>query len=250
MGQQLSFLESRAASTLQSAIFVPAKRPFAFGQNREGLSVRREGELQDEVIWKPQWETITVPASARLDEQSHVIALRAGGERGSIMVGKVSEAGRALGELQELIVDAQRVGTPTLTISSNKALVAFEALGRDQARKVYVAAGTLPNLPSMPVSFLSTPEAISAPSALALRDGSFVLAYTVGPLGNQHVTAQVFDSKRQPVGPELSLSPSGKDAYNAELALDGDRVVALYMVRQGNNNELWAVPLDCTPPAR
>ncbi|HEX2735915.1 MAG TPA: hypothetical protein VHM70_30150 [Polyangiaceae bacterium] len=245
LGQQASFLESRAASTLQSAVFVSAKRPFALGSTHDGLAIRREGELQDTVVWKPQWDTFSVPLVTRLDEHTNAVVLRGGGERGSILVGKIDDDARPLGELQELVVDAPRLGTPSLGITSRRVLVAVDAAARDGTRKLYLASAEAPRVPVLAEALPITDDNPTYPGAVALRDGSVLVTYTRGQVGSQSVAARLFGPKRQPLGGTIEISPKDKDAFNAELALDGDRVVILFVVRQGNNSELWATSLNC-----
>lgn len=247
LGQQASFLESRAASTLQSAVFVSAKRPFALGLNREGLAIRREGESQDTVVWKPQWDTVTVPLTARVDEHTHAIVVRGGGERGNILVGRLNDDAEPQGALQEMVVDAPKLGTPSLSVASRRVLIAVDAATRDGTRKLYLASAEAPRVPAVSEVLPINDENMTNPGAIALRDGTTFVAYTRGPVGGQSVVARLLDKKRQLLGPALEISPAGKDAFGPELALDGDKVIVFFIVRQGNNNELWASSLECIP---
>jgi hypothetical protein len=247
LGQRASFLESRAASTLQSAVFISAKRPFALGLNHDGLAIRREGELQDTVVWKPQWETVSVPLTARLEERSHAIVVRGGGERGAILVGRISDDAEPLGELQEMVVDAPRLGTPSLNVSSGRVLIAVDGATRENVRKLFLASAEAPRVPAVSEVLPINDDNPTTPSALALRDGTTLVAYARGQTGSQTVAVRLLDRRRGLLGPVLEISPAGKDAFGPELALDGDRVVVLFVVRQNNNSELWAAAVDCIP---
>jgi hypothetical protein len=248
LGQQASFLESRAASTLQSAVFVSAKVPFALGINHDGLAIRREGEQQDTVVWKPQWDTISVPLTARLDDRTHAVLFRGGGERGSLLVGRLNDDAEPQGELQEMVVDAPRLGTASLTVASRRVLIAVDAANRENTvRKLYLASAEVPRVPAVSEALPITDDNPVTPTAIALRDGTTFIAYARGQVGSQSVVARLLDKKHGVLGPLLEISPKDKDAFGPELALDGDRVIALFIVRQGNNTELWAGGFDCTP---
>jgi hypothetical protein len=246
MGQQISFYESRAASTLQSAVFVPASTPYAVGLSNGAVAVRRLDEA-DVVIWKPQWETINVPSTVRLDATTHGVALRAGGERGSILLGKLSETGEALGELQEVAPGTTRLGEPSILAAAGKVVVAFDGAPRgEQSEHIYLAVADAPKLPTNAQSVLTFEDDVSAVSGAAVQDGAFLVQYTRGAVGEQRVFGQVLDKELHPVDEPMEISPPGKDAYNGELFYDGEHVVAVYLVRNGLNHEFWATGLRCS----
>ncbi len=247
MGRELQFLESRAASTLQSAVYVPAKKPFILGQNKFGVAVRREGEA-DDVLWKPQWETINVPSTARVDADTHLVVLRAGGERGSILMAKVSEDGRAKGELQELAPGTTKLGLPTATTGRGRVVVAFEGAARatPDEQHVYLASWEGKELAGKAKAVLHFDEPVTSVGAVPLPEGAHLVQYTLGALTEQRVLAQVISKENKTLGEPITVSPKGKDAYNGELIQVGDKVVISYMVRSGSNHEFWASTLTCT----
>lgn len=246
MGQQLSFLESRAASTLQSAVYVPAKTPFAIGHNGVGVAIRREGE-GDEVLWKPQWETINVPATARLDDDTHILVIRAGGERGSILMAKMTEAGQPKGELQELAPGVSGLGLPSVAVSHERVVVSFDGSPRGEEQDhVYLASWARSELAGKAQPVLSFDEPVEAVAAAALPNGFHLVQYTLGALTKQRVLARVISADGKPVGNPVLVSPEGKDAYAGEMMQAGDDALVVYMVRSGSNHELWATRLTCT----
>ncbi len=247
MGSQLEFLESRAASTLQSAVYVPAKEPFIIGQNKYGVAVRRESE-GDDVLWKPQWATINVPSTARIDADTHLVVVRAGGERGAILMAKVSETGHAKGELQELAPGTTKLGFPTVTTGRGRVVVAFDGTDRSapDEKHIYLASWTKTELSGKAKSVLDFDEPVTAVGAVALPQGAHLIQYTLGELTEQRVLAQVVSKDNKPLGKPVLVSPHDKDAYNGELIQLGDHVLVSYMVRSGANHEFWATTLKCT----
>ncbi len=245
MGQRLEFLESRAASTLQSAIFVPARSPFAVGLSSGAVAVRLEGEA-DRVVWRPPWETISVPATARLDANTHAVVLRAGGERGSMLLGKLTEQGKPIGELREIAPGTDRLGQPTVTTSENKIAISFDAgLRGEPNRSAYLGISELPELPARAQPVLTFDDEISAVGAVALPNKHSFVQYTRGELTKQRVLGQVLDQDNQPVGDPIEIAPKGEDSYNGELYSDGSHILVTYLVRDGNNHEFWATSLKC-----
>src|SRR5690606_16573704 len=133
MGQQLEFLESRAASTLQSAVFVPAKTPYAFGLSSGGLAVRHDLQQGDLGRHKREWETINVPTIVQLGSELFGAVLRAGGERGDILQLTLDGSGNLPRKPFALDDKAYKVGLPAASVTNDEVLVAFAGSSRDNA---------------------------------------------------------------------------------------------------------------------
>ncbi len=248
MGQQLEFLESRAASTLQSAVFVPAKRPYAFGLSSGGLAVRHDLQQGDVVIHKREWETINVPTVVQLGSDLFGVILRAGGERGDLLQLTLDGSGKLENKPFALEHKAYKIGLPAAAVTDDEVLVTFAGISRDSTTKsIYVASAKAPELPQKATLVRSTKEGMESPGIVGL-DGGYLLQYTEGELGKQRVVAQILDADLRPQEDIISISPEGKDAYDGTLAKAGPHLVVAYLVRNGTNNELWATTLGCKTP--
>lgn len=244
-GGEPEFLIERAASRLQTARAVPAREPFAIGLR--GKTIAARVDKQDRDLWPSPWETLSVPEVTRLDETTHVVAVRGGGQRGSILLGKVSERGEAQGDLVALELQAARVGEPALAVGAKQVLVATDGGPDHELGQLFVGLSPREELPKSAERVAAVSAPASAPSITALPSGGFFLQWTEGPLGNQRIRGRVFDANLDARGETFTLSPSGADAHHGVSTWVGDRILTAYFVRLPNNNhELWAGVLGCT----
>jgi hypothetical protein len=245
MGQHLEFLESRTASTLQSAVFVPAKKPYAFGLSSGGLAVRHDLHEGDIVVHKPDAATINVPSIVKLGGGLYGAAYRAGGERGDIQLLALDEAGKLQVQPFTLENKSYRLGEPMATSNKGQVMVAFAGTSRDNSTKsLYLATSKTPELPKEATLIRSMKEGLQSPGAVAI-EGGYLLEYTEGDISEQRVVAQVLDESLRPTGDPVAVSPSGKDAYDGVIAIVGTHIVVAYLVRSGTSHELWATTLGC-----
>lgn len=245
MDTPLTFRPSRAASTLQSAIAIDATTPFAFGLSQNGLAIRRDTDLVDEVLWSTDWETINVPSTVRVDAQTHAVAFRAGGERGSLLVGKISEQGKPLGKLVDVPAPDERVGIPSITAGEQALLLAFSSGDARLKENLYVARSSKTELPVEPQLVLTLDSGASAPQLVELSAGGYLLQYTEGKRGEQRVVARVLQPNLQLHGSALVLSKPEQDGHQGVLYERGNDVFGFYMARVAQNHELWATHVRC-----
>lgn len=249
-GSAAEFLLERAASPLQSARTIPATPPFTLGVYHGTLSVRADKGQNAETIWNSPFETFSVPEVVRVTAKHHATATRGGGERGAVLVGTLQENGKPLGALSKVASAAERVGEPSLAISppgskSPQLLVGFSGGAQSSRESLYVARSVPPALPqnAQPLPIEGAP--LGDPSVGALSDGSFVVQWSEGTPGRQSVNVALFHEDLTLVGSPIRVSGSGVDARDGTIFVGQDSVLSLYMVRNGQNNEMWAAVLKC-----
>lgn len=242
---QLGFRASRAASTLQSQLAIDSPTPFAFGLSKAGFAVRQQDAVVDQVLWPSTWENISIPSAADLGDGRFAVAFRAGGKRGEIQIATLDQTGKGLSAPQTVATEAARVGAPVLTSAQGKLMLAFDAGPTTPRTSIFVGISTLPALPTTVRRVLNSDGGCSAPSISALPNKDTLIQWTIGSPGKQRVVAQIYDDQLAAVSPELSVSPSAKDAHSGTLTVLGSQFLSVYMVRNGENHELWATTFSC-----
>lgn len=244
-GSEVAFRVSRAASTLRSTVSLPTTPPLFFGLNREGFAVRGDTDLIDRLVWKSDWDTISVPDVASLEPGETVVTLRAGGERGKILVGKLSSQGQPLGELQAVDSGTQRIEPPSLLVTKSEILVTYAAGDKPIRDKVFVAVSANTDLPKSAKEVLRVEQGVVAPSLASLPGSSYAAQYTFGVAGKQQVAVVVLNSAMEPQAERLVVSPAGRDSYEGLVVGKGDNLFSFYFVRQEFGHELWLTRLTC-----
>ena len=243
-GSDAKYRVSRAASTLRSTITLPTEPPLFFGLNREGLAVRGDSDLIDRLVWKTEWDTISIPDVAAVGDDVTLVALRAGGERGKILLGKISPSGQAVGELATLATGSLRIEAPSLLVTDKQVLVVYAAGEKPTRDKILVAASDRGALPTTPKEVLRADQGIVNPTLARVGD-AFALQYTRGVAGKQEVVVSLLDSGLDPRGEPLVVSPVGRDAYEGVVVGQAQSLSSFYFVRQEYGHELWASKLVC-----
>lgn len=241
----VKFRVSRAASTLRSTVSLPTEPPLFFGLNREGFAARGDADLTDRLIWKSEWDTISMPDVALASDGSSLIALRAGGERGKILLGKVTPSGQAMGELTALTTGALRVDPPALLVTEKQVLVTYAAGDKPGRDKLFIATSPRSALPTTSKEVLHSEQGIVAPSLARAGESAFAVQYTRGIAGKQEVVLALLNANLEPSGEPLLVSPVGRDAYEGLVVEQGGQILSLYFVRQEFGHELWASRLSC-----
>jgi hypothetical protein len=239
----VKFRVSRAASTLRSTVTLATVPPLFFGLNREGLAVRGDADLIDRLVWKSEWDTISIPDVAALAQGVSLVTLRAGGERGKILLGKVSPTGQAIGELSTLTTGSVRIEAPSLLVTEKQILVTYAAGDKPLRDKVFIATSSHSSLPTTPKEVFQA-EGVVAPTLARVGD-VFALQYTRGVAGKQEVVTTVLDSSLERQSEPLVVSPVGRDAYDGVIVNQGGALLSVYFVRQEFGHELWASKLVC-----
>jgi hypothetical protein len=93
-------------------------------------------------------------------------------------------------------------------------------------------------------------EHAMSPAIAAAGSGRFLLAWTEGPVSNHQVRAQTITAGGVPIGVAMSISDSGVNAGQAQVAIlpDGHGVVS-YLASSGTGPkaayEVLATPVAC-----
>jgi len=243
--EKLAFHTNRAASTLRSTTTIPSRPPLAFGLGRDGLAVRGPDDVVDRLLWKADWDTVSIPEIDNVSEQLYMTALRAGGERGSILLGKIAADGSAQGELQALAGLEGRLDSPSLFVTSEQVYVAVAAGAGSSKDTLYVATTSSPDLPKSATEVMKVSEGITSARLTSVADGKLLLQYTEGAIGDQRVVARVLDQQLKPEADLLELSPSGRDAYEGTVVNHQGTLLSLFFVRHQHGHELWLARLQC-----
>ncbi len=240
---QVEFAVSRAASTLQSQLMLEASPPFPVGMTQDGFA-SRTGSV-DEVLWSTDFDHISIPSVVRMNDGTFVVAFRSGGGRGNISMGVITPNGKAKGDLHAVDNSASRVGVPAVTTDGQRLLVAFDSGPKHHPNGLFVGVSRAPAMPASAKSVLESEDGAASPTAIGLARDHVLLQWTRGAPGRQNVVAQVYSPQLVPASPEISVSPTAKDAHSGVVIGTGSGALSVYMVRNGENHELWASTLTC-----
>jgi hypothetical protein len=229
---------------------VDAEKRFSIGVAEEGFS-RRVGQ-DVTAIWpgKSENPAITTPRVVRVPSKGYAIAFRHGGQEGKVLTGYLTAEGEKASDLKAIETDATLVGTPSVATNDRSVLIAFAAkkTAEDPFSAVLSAVenGALPERATPFVVPAGGPggEVIS-PSAEGLSSGRFLLQWTEGSAGNRAVRVQVISSDLVPVGDPITLSNQDQNAGQGALWVNGDRALALFLVKNESAHELWGAGLKC-----
>lgn len=241
----LSFRTNRAASTLRSTTTIPTRPPLALGLSREGLAVRGPSDVIDRVLWSTTWDTITVPDVWPLSEQTFALVLRAGGERGQVLVGEVSAEGSPRGELVAVAGLEGRLDNPALAVSKDRVFVTVAVGAGAQKTRLHIATSRRPQLPTTAHQVLEVDAGLSSARLTDLSEHRLLLQYTEGATGHQRVMGRVLDEQLRPLSEAFAISPDGRDAYDGTIVNHYDTPLSLFFVRHEQGHELWLSRLNC-----
>lgn len=245
VGSDVKFRVSRAASTLRSTVSLPTNPPLFFGLNREGLAVRGDADLIDRLVWKTEWDTVSVPDVAVLDAGVVLVALRAGGERGKTLLGKISPSGSPLGDLHVLDTGSVRADPPALLVTEQRVVVSYAGGDKPSRDTLYIATSARSELPARAQEVLRVEQGLVGPSVAGLPGGALAVQYTVGAAGKQHVMTALLNSEMRLKGEPFVVSPASRDAYEGVTLSADDQLFSFYFVRQEYGHELWLTRLRC-----
>jgi hypothetical protein len=86
-----------------------------------------------------------------------------------------------------------------------------------------------------------------SPSVAGIGNGRFVLAWTEGPVSNHHVRALTVGEGGAAASAPLSISASGVNAGQPQLAIGADgRGAVAFLAAKGKAFELYATPIRCS----
>jgi hypothetical protein len=248
---KLHFQVVRAGGALDNARAVDARPPFLLGTTSSGIE-RVVGKNEPERLWAfAASDGVTIPRVATLPGFGHAVTIRRGGQTGRIAAGWLEPSGRKRKELVDVRADGSFVGTPTISASDDRILIAFASRaeeGKDWS--VQLATAKAGELPHAATRFEPPPggpggSAIS-PSAAALPGNRWLLQWTEGSTGNRVVRAQALSKDLAPVSQPVNLSPDGANAGQGVVLAHRDAgAVLFYVQNEKKSHELWGATIDC-----
>jgi GYF domain 2 len=243
---KLHFAVDRSGSPLDSAHTVDANPPFIIGAYQGGIA-RVLGYGDPEPIWpNANADAITEPSVAEASG-GYAVTFR---RNHDVAVGWLTTDGKRKTDLGVLSEPGGHAGTPHVAVGDNSVLVTFAMKKNDDAHfGVALAKAKLGEVPSRMQSF-SVPaggpggDAIS-PAAIALDGGRWLLQWTEGASGEHVVRVQTLSAELDPIGAPITVSPKGADSGQGTIVARGGHAAALFLVRNGQDYELWAASLAC-----
>lgn len=193
----------------------------------------------------------TSPRGEPLGSAGALVTWRRGGLSGDVVVGLLGPKGEARGAVAKVTSAAEEFGTPSLTVGAEEALVSFASrAGPDAPWRMELARAPLGQLPAAARPFV--PEGLSesastiSPAAVALPGGGWLLQWTQGENGKHRVWLQTLDRTLAPVGAPFAAAPADAESgQGAPWAGPEQRAAAFYIVRAGQQWELWGTALEC-----
>jgi hypothetical protein len=245
-----SFLALRDNQALKQARAVDASQDFLFGLSESGFARQPIGGAI-ETVWAVDSRTnLTDPRLSSLSGLAHAVTFRQGGQTGSIMLGWLTQEGRALaGPFQVKSVDGF-VGTPALAAGAGRALVAYAGRATEtDAWSIFLSQAEVGQPPRPAIAFEQPPGGPGgdsiAPALVSLPNQRWLLQWSEGPQGQRQVRLQTLDRDLGPIGPAHQVSPIGSNSGQGLLWSMGQRAVSLFIVSVGRSAELWATPINC-----
>jgi hypothetical protein len=247
---RLSFAVDRENAPLKFARTIDARPPFSVGMVDEGFA-RQSGKDKPEVVWPGDGaEKITEIRVASVEAIGHAVTFRRGGQSGKVLAGWLMPDGVKKSELVPLETTDPFVGTPSVAANDSAIVVSYATrASADGKWQVELAAAPHGELPSKPRR-LAIPaggpggEAIS-PAAVGLTKGRWFVQWTEGTSGQRQVRGQALDRDLSPIGEAVTLSPPAQNSGQGTLFMQGDQVIALFLVSTGKAHELWGASLSC-----
>jgi len=247
---RLSFVVDRDDAPLRFARTVDGAPRFMIGVTNEGFS-RVVGKQRPETLWPGEGDQkITEPRIAAVAGQGFALSFRRGGQNGRVMAGFLGLDGSRKSELGAVESRLRFVGTPMVAVNDRDVLIAFAARPTETAYwTIQLASARHGELPKA-VKDLAIPpggpgsEAIS-PAVAGLSGGRWFVQWTEGSSGQRQVRGQMLGSELAPIGAAVSVSSEEANAGQGVVWVQGDTVVALFLVSKGRGHELWGATLKC-----
>lgn len=242
---ELKFVATRTASALKSGVPLDLERPVTFGIYRNSYAVAEAKNYVE--LWKSESNTMTVPQVRPWKGHGALLAFRAGGERGKLLLGRISGAAEPKGALHQVKVPASHVGAPALDTDDSRIWLAVKAGKTPEKEGLYVGLTEYPYLPSTLKALpeLSSPL-VETPTIVGLGKDYAVLIWSRSSPEARAVLAQVYNLKTmQSAGEQVAVSEVGQDASQAVSARLPGGLAVMYAVKREQHYELWSRLIDC-----
>jgi hypothetical protein len=238
---------------------VAAPAPFDLGFGGGGLSWAPHRSSEADLVWTldgdaPVEAVRAAPLDPAHDDAGWAIAFRRGT---SIYAGAVGGGATRTpkGPLVSVAGLGAQVGSPAIAAQDGAVVVAWADRAQPSdpwsLRWMRFAPGdATADAKGFVPSEGGLGEHAMSPAIAAAGSGRFVLAWTEGPVSNHQVRAQTITAGGVPIGVAMSISDSGVNAGQAQVAIrpDGRGVVA-YLASSGGGPkapyEVLATPIAC-----
>jgi hypothetical protein len=161
-------------------------------------------------------------------------------------------------ELSAIEGSAMR-GNPMVAVNDRSVLVSFAA--RDSAQSAWGIRLAIARHGENPASSRAFAPAnadpaasLTSPVAAGLSGGRWLLQWTEASSGcrqrpptacSYQVRVQVLNADLEPIAEPITVSPAGMYAGQGVVWIDGENAVAMFIVSQAKNRELWGAALKC-----
>lgn len=246
----LTFAVDRELAELDSPASLDTAQRRLLGVSERGLVARGAGEDEPALLWPLSERPVTPARIARLAAGEFLLALRAGGVQGDIVVGFLGADGRPLGELAKLSLDASFVGTPAVAAGPAGALLAVAARSvESEPWRLKLVRVSADRRVEAPLEFALPAEDLGAgaiaPALSPLPDNRWLLQWTQGETGRLRVRVQALSAELSPLGSPVVVSPMGANAGQGSVWTLADKTLSLFVLPVPGRDELWGAVLKC-----
>lgn len=225
---------------------IAANVPIRVAAYRGALAREVNGRWQ--ALWPLAEPRITEPRVAST-ARGHALTIRAGDQRGRILIGWLAPNGARQSRLEEISRSDALVGVPVVSADERAVVVAFAARADETSpwriQLALAGQGELPKAVSKTITATRADRSAISPFLAPAPHGRWLLQWTEGAAGNYHVRIQLLSSALAPIGESLQVSPETANAGQGLVFTSSERSVSFYLVNQGSTHELWATRISC-----
>jgi hypothetical protein len=244
---KLEFAVDRDDLPLKNARTINAIPRITIGVVDRGFAQWTRGTTP-QLVWEGDGtQPISEPRVASVPGVGHAITFRRGTQAGAIVFGWMGLDGTAKTPLSVLETDALK-GNPTVAQGDSGILVAFAARAtKDSPWGIRLAQAAAGKVPATVQVFQppNTSGSLISPAPVGLAGGRWLLQWTEASAGSYQVRVLVLGPDLRAIGEPTTISPTGLNAGQGALWANSDRVVALFIVSQGQTREIWGAALTC-----
>jgi hypothetical protein len=234
---------------LRSAHTIGGEQPFMVGTVDGQLAWAAHATDEPVSLW-PLLSDSPVEAlrGVSLGDKGYALVFR---QDGAIWLGALTAGKTPNGLLSKVAGLGVAVGSPTLAVTGDVALVAWadrrETTDPWGVRWLTWTPGNPPNPPqefAIPAGGLG--EQAMSPAVTGMSGERFLMVWTEGPVSSHQVRALTLSSDGAPLGPPLTISAEGVNAGQGQVAVtaEGHGVVA-FLASNGAGFEVVANPVEC-----
>jgi hypothetical protein len=174
---------------------------------------------------------------------------------GALWLGALTAGKTPNGLLSKVASLGATVGSPTLAVTGDAALVAWadrrEATDPWGVRWLAWKPGNAPDPPqefAIPAGGLG--EQAMSPGLAGMSGSRFLIVWTEGPVSSHQVRALTLSAEGAPLGAPLTISADGVNAGQGQAAVTADgHGVVVFLASNGSGFEVVANPVECPQSA-